>query len=76
MENGNSDQNLKTLARATLEERIISNKLTYFQKARLKLIEIPTEHLRLKTRPTRLGGDGLAYLREFSSTDNQYSHHV
>ena len=35
MENGNSDQNLKTLGWATLEERRIRNKLTYFQKAGL-----------------------------------------
>ena len=69
MESGNSEKNLKTLGWATLEERRIRNKLTYFQKARLKLIDIPTEHLRLKTRPTRLGGDGPAYFREYSGID-------
>ena len=58
MESGNSDLNLKTLGWEKLEERRIRNKLIYFQKARLKLIDIPTEHLRLKTRPTRSGGGG------------------
>ena len=69
METGNSDKNLKTLGWDTLEERRIRNKLTYFQKARLKLIDIPTEHLRLKTRTTRLGGDGPAYFRDYSGID-------
>ena len=69
MESWNSDLNLKTLGWDELEERRIRNKLIYFQKARLKLIDIPTEHLRLKTRPTRSGGDGPAYMREFSGID-------
>ena len=69
MESGNSDLNLKTLGWDKLEERRIRNKLIYFQKARLKLIDIPAEHLRLKTRPTRSGGDGPAYMREFSGID-------
>ena len=65
MESGISDfKKIKTLGWATLEERTIRNKLTYFQKARLKLIDIPTKHLRLETRPTKLGGDGPAYFRE------------
>ena len=33
------------------------------------MIDIPTEHLRLKIRPTRLGGDDPSYFREFSSID-------
>ena len=63
MESGNSDTNLKSLGWDYLEERRIRNKLTYFQKARLKLIDIPTEHLHLKKRKTRLGGDGPTYAR-------------
>ena len=69
MESGNSDKNLKTLGWDTLEERRIRNKLTYLQKTRLKLIDIPTEHLRLKARPNRLGGDGRAYFRDFFGID-------
>ena len=72
IETGNSDKNLKTLGCDTLEERRIRNKLTYFQKARLKLIDIPTEHLRLKTRTTRLGGDGPAYFRDYSGIDGNH----
>ena len=41
----------------------------YFQKARLRLIDIPIEHLHFKQRQTRLGGDGPVYAREFSSID-------
>ena len=52
MESGNSDQNFKTIGWATLEERIIRNKLINFQKARGNLIDISTEYLRLKIRPT------------------------
>ena len=70
MESGNSDTNLKSLGWDYLEERRIRNKLTYFQKARLKLIDIPTEHLHLKKRKTRLGGDGPTYARFYSPIDS------
>ena len=69
MESGNSSKNLDKLGWEPLEERRIRNKLIYFQKARLKLIDIPTEHLHFKQRQTRLGGDGPTYARFFSPID-------
>ena len=69
METGNSDLNLQTLGWDTLEERRIKNKLIYFQKARLNLIDVPTDHLYFKERRTRLGGDGPVYQREHSFVD-------
>ena len=38
-----------------LEERRLQTKLTLFKKARLNLIDIPTDHLAIKTRQTRQG---------------------
>ena len=70
METGNSDRNVKSLGWETLEERRLQSKLTVFQKGRLGQIDIPTDHLILKTRPTRRGGDGPTYQREFSSIDS------
>ena len=70
METGNPDRNLKSLGWETLEERRLQSKLTVFQKGRLGQIDIPTDHLILKTRPTRRGGDGPTYQREFSSIDS------
>ena len=69
MENGNTKLNLETLGWDTLEERRLKTKLITFQKARLKFIDIPTEHLALKNRQTRRGGDGPVYEREFSKID-------
>ena len=69
MESGNSAANLKTLGWDTLEERRLQTKLSIFQKGRLGDIDIPTDHLILKTRQTRRGGDGPIYQREFSSID-------
>ena len=74
MENGNSAANLKSLGWDTLEERRLQTKLSIFQKGRLGDIDIPTDHLVLKTRQTRRGGDGPIYQREFSAIDgNIYS---
>ena len=69
LEHGNSEINLKTLGWDTLEERRLRNKLIYFQKARLKLIDIPIGHLVPKERLTRHDGDGPAYFRHFSDID-------
>ena len=65
METGNSQKNLETLGWDTLEERRLRTKLTIFQKGRCGEIDIPTDHLTLKTRPTRRGGGGPTYQKEF-----------
>ena len=70
METGNSKLNLDKLEWPTLEERRLQTKLVTFQKCRLKEIDIPTDHLTLKTRRTRLGGDGPTYQRLFSDIDS------
>ena len=70
MESGNSEKNLSSLGYDTLEERRLKNKIIIFQKARLKLIDIPTGHLDLKTRDTRMGGGDLAYHRPASAIDS------
>ena len=70
METGNSEKNLSSLGYDTLEERRLKNKIIIFQKARLKLIDIPTGHLDLKTRDTRMGGGDLAYHRPASAIDS------
>ena len=69
MESSNSSANLKSLGWDTLEERRLQTKLSIFQKGRLGDIDIPTDHLVLKTRQTRRGGDGPTYQREFSTID-------
>ena len=69
METGNSQKNLETLGWDTLEERRLRTKLTIFQKGRLGDIDIPTDHLALKTRQTRRGGGGPTYQKEFSKVD-------
>ena len=67
MEHGNSQINLDHLEWPTLEERRLQTKLNIFQKARLELIDIPTDHLIEQTRQSaRLGGEGIKYHREFS----------
>ena len=53
-----------------LEERRLQTRLTLFQNARLNLIDIPTDHLAIKSRQTRQGGGGLTYHREFSKIDS------
>ena len=63
---GNTKLNLDSLEWPTLEERRLQTKLTIFQKARLKLIDIPTDHLTFKNRQTRRGGDGQTYQRYHS----------
>ena len=57
METGNTSLNLDILEWPKLEERRLQTKLNLFQKARLKLIDIPTDHLDFKSRPTRQGGE-------------------
>ena len=70
MESGNTKINLDKLNWPSLEERRLQTKLTIFQKARLNLIDIPTDHLVLNTRQTRQGGDGPTYFKEFSKIDS------
>ena len=70
MESGNTKVNLEHLNWPTLEERRLQTKLMIFQKARLNLIDIPTDHLTFNTRQTRQGGDGPTYYREFSKIDS------
>ena len=70
METGNTEFNLDSLEWPTLEERRLQTKLTLFQKARLKLIDIPTDHLTFKSRQTRRGGDGQTYQRLNSNVDS------
>ena len=70
MESGAHRFNLDLLGWPLLEERRLQTRLTLFQKARLNLIDIPTDHLAIKTRQTRQGGGGLTYHREFSKIDS------
>ena len=60
---------MATLGWDTLEERRLRTKLTIFQKGRFGDIDIPTDHLALKTRQTRRGGGGPTYQKEFSKVD-------
>ena len=69
METGNTLKNLNILGWDSLEERRLKTKLTIFQKGRLGEIDIPTDHLTLKSRQTRRGGGGPTYQKEFSSVD-------
>ena len=59
--------NLNLLGWPRLEDRRLQTKLTLFQKARLNLTDIHTDHLTFKSRPTRQGGGGgrLTYHRKF-----------
>ena len=70
MESGAHRFNLDLLGWPLLEEKRLQTRLTLFQKARLNLIDIPTDHLAIKTRQTRQGGGGLTYHREFSKIDS------
>ena len=70
MESGAHRFNLNLLGWPLLEERRLQTRLTLFQKARLNLIDIPTDHLAIKHRRTRQGGGGLTYHREFSKIDS------
>ena len=70
MESGNTRFNLNQLNWPTLEERRLQTKLGFFQKARLKEIDLQTDHLAFKTRPTRQGGDGQTYQKFFSNVDS------
>ena len=68
-EPGNSDKNLRTLNWDLLETRRSRIKLNTFQKARLNLLVVPTDHLKLKNRLSRHCGGGPMYAREFSPVD-------
>ena len=61
--------NLNNLGWPTIEERRLQTKFILFQKSRLNLIDIFTDHLKFKTRQTRQSGDGLAYHRDFYRID-------
>ena len=69
METGNTQFNLDSLEWPKLQERRLENKLTLFQKARLNLVDIPTDHLNLRQTRTRQGGGGPTYDRTFSKID-------
>ena len=69
METGNSEFNLNELEWPKLEERRLENRLNLLQKARLKLVDIPTDHLHLRQTRTRRGGGGPVYDKEFSKID-------
>ena len=66
---GNSELNRKQLGWETLEERRLHTKLTIFQKSRLKLLDIPTDHLQLKKRLTR-HEDGPCFTQSHSNVDS------
>ena len=70
LESGNTEFNLNQLNWPSLEERRLQTKLGIFQKARLKQIDIPTDHLEFKSRPTRQGGEGQTYQNFFSGIDS------
>ena len=53
LETGNSETNRKTLRWDRLEERRQQIKLTTFHRSRLKLLDVPTDHLRLNPRQSR-----------------------
>jgi hypothetical protein len=53
LETGNSETNRKTLGWDRLEERRQQIKLTTFHRSRLKLLDVPTDHLRLNPRQSR-----------------------
>ena len=72
METGNSARNLQKLGWQSLEERRLQTKLITFQKSRLGLLDLPLDHLTLKNRRTRLGGDSPAYAPHFSPVDGQF----
>ena len=76
METGNSEFNLNDLEWPKLEERRLQTKLTIFQKARLKLIDISTDHLKFKSRPTRQGGEGQTYQRNFRKLIATFFHFI
>ena len=65
MESGNTITNSDHLNWPIFEERRLLRTLTIFQKARLNLIYIPTDHLTYNTRQTRQGGDRSTYLDDF-----------
>ena len=70
LESGNSKMNRNLLGWETLEERRQQIKLTTFQRARLKHLDIPTDHLDLKRRQSR-HFDGPCYSRHHSNVDSR-----
>ena len=54
------------------KERRLKNKLNIFQKARLNLIHIPTDHFAFQNRQTRHGGEGFLYQRFLSKIDSHF----
>ena len=73
MESGNTNANLRSLGWSTLEERRLRTKLCIFQKGRLGDIFIPTDHLALRKRTTRRGGDGPTYQIMLTGTFNPFT---
>ena len=68
-ETGNSEINRQKLGWETLEERRQQIKLTTFQKARLNLLDVPTDHLKFNTRRSRRQ-EGPCYTHQHSFVDS------
>ena len=69
LETGNSETNRKTLGWDSLEERRQQIKLTTFHRSRLKLLDVPTDHLRLNPRQSRRH-DGPCYTHLSSNVNS------
>ena len=74
MESGAHRFNLELLGWPKLEERRLQNRLTLFQKARLNLIDIPTDHLATKVRQTRQGGAAWCIIESFQKSIHTFIH--
>ena len=74
MESGAHRFNLDLLGWPKLEERRLQNRLTLFQKARLNLIDIPTDHLATKARQTRQGGVAWCIIESFQKSTRIFIH--
>ena len=68
-ESGNSEKNRKDLGWDSLEERRQQIKLTTFHRSRLKLLDVPTDHLKINPRQSRRQ-DGPCYTRLTSNVDS------
>ena len=69
METGNSYFNSNSLEWPKLESRRLENKQNLFQKARLKLVDITTDHLKIRQTFTRRDRGGPTYTKNFSKLD-------
>ena len=72
MESGNLKINRNLRNYETLEERHKKIKITIYHQARLKLVDISLEHLKIKNRLTKQGNDGPTYCRKFSPVNGHF----